>query len=96
MNFVLSLPKTSCTHDSVLVVVDRFSKMAHFLACNKTDDASNVAKLVFRKIIRLHDLPVSIMSDRDVKFISYFWKMLCKFCGTSLKFSASFHAQTNG
>ena len=72
IDFVLDQPRTSHTHDSILVAVDRISKMAHFIARSKTDDASHVAKLVFREIVRLHCLPVSIVSDIDVKFMGYF------------------------
>ena len=64
--------------------------MTHFVACSEVDDASNVVKLVFREIVRLHSLPMSIMSDRDVRFMSYFWETLWKPCGAVLKFSAGF------
>ena len=72
VDFVLGLPRTSRKHDYVLMVVDRFSKMAHFIPFSQTLDASKVAKLFLDQVIKLHGLLKTIVSNRDVKFTSYF------------------------
>ena len=77
-------------------VVDRFSKMDHFIVSKKTLNAEHIAKLFFKEIVRLHRLPRSIIYDRDSNFSGYFWKTLWNKMGIELKFISTFHPQIDG
>nr|GEZ15452.1 DNA/RNA polymerase superfamily protein [Tanacetum cinerariifolium] len=96
MDFVTGLPQTQRRHDAIWVVVDRLTKSAHFLPIRKDYSIGRLAEIFQQEIIRLHGTPLTIVSDRDPRFASRFWKGLQKAWGTRLKFSTAFHPQIDG
>eukprot|EP00253_Pinus_taeda_P012179 PITA_12179 len=96
MDFITGLPRTKKNNDSIMVVVDKLSKAAHFIPVQSTFRATQIAHIFMQNVFRLHGLPKTIISDRDVKFTSAFWKTLFADLGTQLNFSTAYHPQTDG
>jgi hypothetical protein len=91
MDFVVGLPRTPRGKDAIWVVVDRLSKVAHFIPIRTTNLLSDLAPIYVREIVRLHGVPKTIVSDRDAKFVSKFWESLQNALGTELRLSTAFH-----
>ncbi|KAL0549215.1 hypothetical protein IC582_013696 [Cucumis melo] len=96
MDFITGLPRTLRGFTVIWVVVDKLTKSAHFVPGKSTYIASKWAQLYMSEIVRLHGVPVSIVSDRDARFTSKFWKGLQTAMGTRLDFSTAFHPQIDG
>ena len=96
MDFVTHFPLTLQGHDVIWVIVDWLTKLAHFLAVWITFTLERFFRLYIREIVRLHGIPISIMSDRDPRFMAHFWKSFQKAMGTRLTMSTTFHSQTDG
>ena len=96
IDFVTGLPRTQRQHDAIWVIVDQFTKSTHFLPVNVEDSLEKLAQLYVDEILRLHGVPVSIISEQDPRFTSRFWPSLQTALGTRLQFSTPFHTQTDG
>ena len=96
MEFVSGLPLTQRKHDSVWVIVDRLTKSAYFIPVRIDYSMDRLARLYVDEIVRFHGVPLSIVSNRDPRLTSRFWKELQFALGTRLNFSTTFHQQTDG
>ena len=90
MDFVFKLPPTTQRHDDIWVVVDRLTKSAHFLPIREKFSPHKLTELFMNNIVSLHGVPVLIISDRDPRFTSRFWKRLMKELGVRLNLSTRF------
>ena len=96
MDVVIGLLRTSGGNNAIWVIVDWSTKSAHFLPMKVNFSLDRLASLYVKEIVRMHGVPVSIVSDRDPRFTSRFWHSLQKALGTKLSFSTAFHPQTDG
>ena len=96
IDFITSLPTTAKGKDALMVVVDRMTKMVHLTSTTSTATAMDVARMFLRDVWRLHGVPRSVVSDRDTKFVSLFWKELMRLLGSRLRMSSAYHPQTDG
>ncbi|GJR05133.1 putative reverse transcriptase domain-containing protein [Tanacetum coccineum] len=96
MDFVTKLPKTATGQDTIWVIIDRLTKSAHFLPMREDDSLEKLTRQYLKEVVSRHEVPVSIISDRDRKFTSHFWKSLHKALGTRLDMGTAYHPQTDG
>ncbi|MCO5567179.1 hypothetical protein L7F22_020867 [Adiantum nelumboides] len=94
--YSFGLPKSIHGNTGIWTIVDRFSKQAHFIPVKKTIKAPHMAQLFISQIFKYHGMPTSIVSDRDPRMTSKFWKGLFQNLGTKLNFSSAYHPQTDG
>jgi hypothetical protein len=96
MDFIVGLPRTRDVYDSIWVIVDRLTKVAHFVPVKTTYPGAQLTELYMSRIVCLHGVPKKIVSDRGTQFTSHFWKRLHESMDTKLNFSSAYHPQTDG
>jgi transposase InsO family protein len=96
MDFIVGLPRTQAGYDSIWVIVDRLTKVAHFIPVKTTYLGAKLTELYMSQIVCLHGVPKKIMSDRGSQFTSKFWEKLHESMDTKLNFSSAYHSQTDG
>jgi transposase InsO family protein len=92
----MGLPRTQSGYNSIWVIVDRLTKVAHFIPVKTTYSGPQLAELCMSRIICLHGVPKKIVSDRGTQFTSRFWERLDETLDTQLCFSSAYHPQTDG
>ena len=98
IDFVTGLPESK-GHNAILMVVDRFSKMHHYIPCTTDEEgttAEETARMLIKHVWKVHGLPTTIISDRGPQFVSLVWKSLCVMLGIKAKLSTAFHPETDG
>jgi len=95
MDFITQLPESQ-GNTPIMVVLDQFTNMAHFIGLHENATAKHVADTFLRKVWKLHRLPTEIISDMDAKFSGEFWESLCKMLGVKRHMSTAYHPQTDG
>jgi hypothetical protein len=96
MDFITKQPRNRKQHDSIMVLVDKITKVSHFIPINITHKATNIVDIYLKEINRLLGIPKTIVSKRDPKFTSKFWKGLFKGFGTNMHFSTTYHPESDG
>ena len=96
MDFIMGLPRTTNGYNSIWIIVDRLTKSAHFILVKTSYTAGKYAEIYFDRIVTLHGVPLTIISDRGSVFMSRFWERLHECLGTSLLRSLAYHPQTDG
>jgi hypothetical protein len=96
MDFIVGLPRTQLGYDSIWVIVDRLTKVTHFISVKTTYSRLQLAELYMLRIVYLYSVPKKIVSDRWIKFTLRFWEMLHETLDTQLRFSFAYHPHTDG